>query len=431
MLTHLVRNHLLTFAFSFIATSCGLIDLGEKSISRNIAATAIEKMVSDEESSFQEEIDQKLYSLYCYYLIAQKNLLRFEKKIPFHEASSLYSEPEYLSLLATKGEIDSVETELTQVYFELSKIKETEDNGKKRIFLTSIEQFQSKGSFYHQALSNLRTRLGVKDHSFDSDILEKSLVTEINQFEKNSEFFIYEKNIEHLSHMMEMNLKSEAKMWEPSESESGMLSGEELPPKIWSLTFSLGPKADLSQEVLRLLKLYQMKSTFFVAADQLKLFKEFHLFQNPLIEMAVHSMSNINLTKVGELTLQREISEAKEIVEKKWGKRIHFYRLPFGAGQRELPIRELIAKNKLMNVLWNVDTLDWIPQTSQRIASRTKNIMKKTKQDSGIILFHDVYPRAISAANDIMSDLSKGPRKTCHLSGIVTELNSNGKIPCQ
>ncbi len=132
MLTLFVRHFLLIFAFGLIATSCGLVDLGEKNISRNIAASAIEKLVTDEETSFQEDIAQKLYSLYCYYLIGQKNLLRFEKKIPLHEASSLYSTPEYLSLLATKGEIDDVEKELAQVYFELSKGKNTEFRNKKK-----------------------------------------------------------------------------------------------------------------------------------------------------------------------------------------------------------------------------------------------------------------------------------------------------------
>jgi|GEM_PF-2968403 peptidoglycan/xylan/chitin deacetylase (PgdA/CDA1 family) len=430
MLTLFVRHFLFIFAFGLIATSCGLVHLGEKNISRNIAASAIEKLVTDEETSFQEDIAQKLYSLYCYYLIGQKNLLRFEKKIPLHEASSLYSTPEYLSLLATKGEIDDVEKELAQVYFELSKGKNTEFRNKKKIFLSTIEQFQSKSTLHHLSLLNLSSRIGVDNHSKDSDISEKTVITEINQFEKDSEFFIYEKNIEHLSHMMEMNLKSDAKRWEPSEGDTGMLSGEEFPPQTWSLTFSLGPKMGLSQEILKLINLYQIKSTFFVAADQLKSFNEFHLFQSSLVEMAVHSMSNVNLTKVGEIALHREVTEAKELVEKKLGKKIKFYRLPLGAGQRDLPIRDLIAKNKLINILWNVDTIDWIPQTSERIVNRTKEIMKKTKHDSGIILFHDVYPRAISAARDIMSHLSKGSRKTCHLSGIVTELNSNGKISC-
>jgi peptidoglycan/xylan/chitin deacetylase (PgdA/CDA1 family) len=179
------------------------------------------------------------------------------------------------------------------------------------------------------------------------------------------------------------------------------------------------------------LKLTHSKATFFVAGKNLKSLSKLEILTSPLAEVGVQSMSNIDLTKVGQSTLDTEITKTKELVGEKLKKQINFYRLPLGAGQRVPQIRTLIAKNHLLHILWNVDSLDWIPQTSERIVKRTKLLMAKTKKDSGIIVFHDLYPRTISATKEIISHLGTGSRKICHLKEVINELNSNGQELCK
>jgi peptidoglycan/xylan/chitin deacetylase (PgdA/CDA1 family) len=412
-------------------SSCGLINFKENLAARGIATSAIEKLVTDEETSFQAEIEHKLFSLHCYYLIAQKNLIKLEDKIPSDNLSEIYMSSEYLSLIATKGQIDEIEAELLDVYEELSQMKNTNHSQRKKLFVNEIEKFSKRSVIASQSLINLINFLGLSLDQSDMNISKDNVFDEISNFDKDHEFNIYERNIDHLSYMMEMNLKSEAKKWAPSENDSGNLTGEEFPSKLWSLTFSLGPKANVTSEILNQLKLKNSKATFFIAAKNLNKLDHLKMARNPMVELGVQSMSNTDLTKVGYSTLEKEITEAKMLAEKSLKKKMNFYRLPLGAGQRVPQIRELIAKNQLIHILWNVDSLDWIPQTSERILKRTKFLMLKSKKDSGIILFHDLYPRTIAASNDMISYLSQNSRRMCHLKDILAELNSNGKEICK
>ena len=421
-----------TLVFSLISvSSCGLMNFNENLATRGIATSAIEKLVSYEESSFQAEIEHKLLSLHCYYLIAQKNLIKLEDKIPSDNLSEIYMSSEYLSLLATKGQIDEIEAELEEVYEELIQVKNANHSLRKKLFLNEIEKFSKKGVIATQSLINLMSLLGITVNPSDLDISKDDILDEISTFDKDHEFNIYERNIDHLSYMMEMNLKTEAKKWVPSENDSGNLTGEEFPSKLWSLTFSLGPKANVTKEILNQLKFKNSKATFFIPAKNLNKINNLNMVKNSMVELGIQSMSNTDLTKVGYSTLEKEITEAKKLAEKKLKKEVYFYRLPLGAGQRVPQIRDLIAKNQLIHILWNVDSLDWIPQTSERILKRTKLLMLKSKKDSGIILFHDLYPRTIAASNEMISYLSQNSRRLCHLKDILNELNSNGKEICK
>jgi len=415
----------------FSVSSCGLINFKENFATRGIATSAIEKLVTDEETSFQAEIEHKLLSLHCYYLIAQKNLIKLEDKIPSNNLSEIYMSSEYLSLLATKGQIDEIEAELEGVYEELNQKKNKNISLRKKLFLSEIDKFTKRGVIASRSLINLISFLGLTLDQSDLDISKDNVLDEISNFDKDHEFNIYERNIDHLSYMMEMNLKTEAKKWAPSESDSGNLTGEEFPSKLWSLTFSLGPKVNVTNEILNQLNLKNSKATFFIAAKNLDKLNHLKMVNNPKVEFGIQSLSNTDLTKVGYSTLEKEISEAKMIAEKKLKKKVNFYRLPLGAGQRVPQIRDLIARNQLIHILWNVDSLDWIPQTPERIVKRTKLLMLKSKKDSGIILFHDLYPRTIAASNEMISHLSHNSRRLCHLKDILNELNSNGNDLCK
>jgi peptidoglycan/xylan/chitin deacetylase (PgdA/CDA1 family) len=427
-----LKSFLLTMVLpSLVLTSCGLMNFNENLSSRSIASSTIEKLVTDEETSFQSNIEEKLFSLHCYYLIVQKNLLKLEGKLPKADITEIYMGEEYLSLLAAKGQIDEIEAELKEVHEELNQNDDPNLKEREKLFLNEIEKFKTKSKLSSHSLINLLNFLELSVVQLDSDFSKESIQEEISIFDNDLEFNIYEKNIEHLSHMMEMHFKTEANKWAPSENESGSLSGQEFPSKTWSLTFSLGPNAKVTNEIMNQLKLTHSKATFFVAGKNLKSLSKLEILTSPLAEVGVQSMSNIDLTKVGQSTLDTEITKTKELVGEKLKKQINFYRLPLGAGQRVPQIRTLIAKNHLLHILWNVDSLDWIPQTSERIVKRTKLLMAKTKKDSGIIVFHDLYPRTISATKEIISHLGTGSRKICHLKEVINELNSNGQELCK
>jgi peptidoglycan/xylan/chitin deacetylase (PgdA/CDA1 family) len=117
-------------------------------------------------------------------------------------------------------------------------------------------------------------------------------------------------------------------------------------------------------------------------------------------------------------------------MEKKYKVDIKFFRLPYGSGIDVPVVREVIAKNKLINTFWNVDSLDWIPQSPDRIVKRTRELMRKTPRDAGIILFHDVHQRSVTASGSIMDVLKSDSRRVCTLGEIVDDLNEGKGQVC-
>lgn len=389
---------------------------------RQIASLAVERLMREEAKTFESEMEYKLISLHSYYVITQRLLNQFESIMSDTKLEALYQNQHYLSLLAVRSQIDEIEKEFVE-------IESTLQNPKKELLLKKrIEAFSRLGPVHHASMDNLAHLMKIK--LSDSVLPNKNLIdSEYAELEKTKEFQVYEKNIDHLSHMMEMDLEKKATKFVPSENQNGTLSGQEFPAKVWSLTFSNGPHETGTPAVLQNLLNKNLKATFFQEASRSKANRTFamQLVQNG---MEVGAQGNKDLSKVGLMTLEKEITIATESMEKSLKLDIKFYRLPYGSGIEVPEVRGLIAKNKLIHVFWNIDSLDWIPQTADRIVKRTKDLMKKTARDSGIILFHDVHPRSVRASEEIMAHLKLDARRVCPLGKIVEEMNRGEKSVC-
>jgi peptidoglycan-N-acetylglucosamine deacetylase len=104
--------------------------------------------------------------------------------------------------------------------------------------------------------------------------------------------------------------------------------------------------------------------------------------------------------------------------------------LPYGAGASVTHIREKISETGLIHAGHNVDGLDWMPQSPERIALRTIKLMRKTSKDSGIILLHDVHDRTALALPRILDYLKENNRRTCTLDQIVGDMNKAVTTVC-
>src|SRR5690606_9460079 len=112
------------------------------------------------------------------------------------------------------------------------------------------------------------------------------------------------------------------------------------------------------------------------------------------------SWTRRELTKIGRLTLDREIDSAiKGLAKAK--SQIKFFRLPYGAGLSTSHIRAKLVEHNLIHASWTVDALDWMPQTASQITKRTLALMAKDKKDSGMVMFHAVHPRTSDAVAQI------------------------------
>lgn len=413
----------------FISTSCGgfkLFDMSALPKERTIASMPTAHLLSEDEDSFALEVDEKLKSLNNYYAIAQKNLLLFDESISEKPLEELYQSGPYLYMLAVKTQVEEIEKELTDLY-EAARIKQ---QVKHQILRSRIRNFSQKSKLKNLALNNLAQRLKLETLPVVNADL-KSIEQEYLELEGTKEFQIYEKNIEHLSHLMEMKIRSTTKRFKPASTEQGHITGDEFPAKVWSLTFDNGPEEIITGSILQNLKARKLTATFFQLSGRTqKNIKTARMILDAGMEVGSNSHSYKDLAKAGHITLEKEISDATGTLEKALNVDVKFFRLPFGSGVTIPSIRQTIARNNLIHVNWNIDSLDWMAQTPDKIATRTKRLMKKTTKDSGIILFHDVHDRSIEASSIIMDHLKLDGRRTCTIGKIVKEMNEGTDTVC-
>lgn len=417
-------------------TSCGAYkwwSLNSQDNSRQVASMSVQQLVMEKKSNFNEEIDEKLQSLHSYYVIGQKNLMDFDSQISESDVASLYESPAYLNLLAVRTQTEEIEHELTELWDTLSDDKSKSDL--KLAMQIKIAAFAKKSSVASLSMENLASELGMKvpsqSHTQKSKLVPQDIQNEYKALEALREFVVYEKNIEHLSHMLDTKSSGAGKRFYPSTSKPGSITGNEFPAKVWSLTYDDGPGKLTSPKIIQSLKERKLKATFFQLTKQVKALpstaKE---IKDAGMELASHSYTHLQLTKVGSATLEKEITEATQELEKIHNYDIKFFRLPYGAGVGASHIREKIAANGLIHVFWNIDTLDWMAQEPQKIVDRTISLMKKTPRDAGVILFHDIHQRTTQASPKVMDYLMKDGRRVCTLDEIVTQMNEGVEKVC-
>ena len=183
----------------------------------------------------------------------------------------------------------------------------------------------------------------------------------------------------------------------PGIGASGNITGSKFPANTWALTYDDGPSPKYTPMVLANLATANEKTTFFWLAENVEMFA-------PTVRAAKaagmalnnHSYTHMNLVKASPEDLQHEIVDAVELETKAYGEKPRFFRCPYGSGVNTESIRQLIADQGMIHVLWNVDSLDWSDKDPDSVLARTKKQMRSAK--GGVILFHDIHPQSVAAS---------------------------------
>lgn len=270
---------------------------------------------------------------------------------------------------------------------------------------------------YHKDLSTYKV---------DQKILEKAIKEE----RRKKNFAQLEKEIKELSKEMkgfisELDRGTSSDVIFPTAGANGNITGRSFPQNTWSLTYDDGPGKTTGQIIDNLLA-RKIPATFFVLAKQVE--------GNPNttkklvesgFEIASHSYTHAQLTKVGAAQLEREIGTAKKVTEDKTGAKIKLFRLPYGAGVSVSNVRAKIAEHKMVHVFWTVDTLDWQDKNPTSIFNRTLKQMNASAKNSGIVLFHDIHSQSVTASTMLMDHFNKNKLTVCTVQGVVDQLNQN------
>lgn len=112
--------------------------------------------------------------------------------------------------------------------------------------------------------------------------------------------------------------------------------------------------------------------------------------------IGVHSYEHVNLSNLTDQAAMEQVDKTDQIIFGLTGEHAQYIRPPYGCWKCNLDY-----ETKMIEVLWDVDPLDWKTDNSSVIAKR---VMDKV-QENDIILLHDASESSVNAALLIIDEL--------------------------
>lgn len=183
-----------------------------------------------------------------------------------------------------------------------------------------------------------------------------------------------------------------------SQDGDGVAYQEDMSIKKVALTFDDGPHPRYTEQLLEGLRKRNVCVTFFVLGQSAERYPELiremaqdgHLIGN-------HTYSHMQLTRRNGQRFAEELQKTDAVIFEITGQHTEFVRPPYGAWDKRYE-----ESLNMIQVLWNVDPLDWCCSDAGTVVSR---VVEKTNENS-IILLHDVYASSVEAALAIIDELS-------------------------
>ena len=167
-----------------------------------------------------------------------------------------------------------------------------------------------------------------------------------------------------------------------------------------AITFDAAWGSDKTEDILNTLKEHDVKATFFLVGMWVDKYPEMvKKIDEYGIEIGTHSNLHPDMSKLSEKQVNLELSSSVSKIESITGKKVEFFRAPYGAYNNQL--LTCTENMNIKTIQWDVDTLDWKGITAQQICS---NVFKKTKPGS-IILCHNNSDHIVEALPTIITNL--------------------------
>lgn len=469
--------------FLLLAGLVGCAGVSKKPVhhhtSRSLAS--MNETLNDSEK-LQSRVDKLMSGVFHGYMMGQVHLQEFDKLLDKDPQAAMKSDA-YSSLLSIRTFVDQFEHEINDLYVELvmvTSLPQFNDHQKKnaQVALDSIGKFlegvktdnkELPENLKPLILSNLREKqmllfeelkslhddsaftnndpevkkvlhknqvlLRATKRSYFKELqnykVDSKVLTETIKAERNKKNYKdLEKEIKALSKEMKVFISefgrgTSSDVIFPSAGPNGNITGRNFPQNTWSLTYDDGPAKTTDQVINNLLE-RKIPATFFMLAKQAEAYPNtVKKIVDNNFDVASHSYTHAQLTKVGPVQLEKEIGTSKKVIEAKTGKTIKLFRLPYGAGVSVSKVRAKIAEHKMVHVFWTVDTLDWQDKNPQSILARTLKQMNAQAKNSGVILFHDIHSQSVTASTLLMDHFNKNKLIVCTVQGVVNQLNDN------
>lgn len=189
--------------------------------------------------------------------------------------------------------------------------------------------------------------------------------------------------------------------------------GRDLPPKTVVLTFDDGPHKAYTDEVVAILKRYDVPGVFFEVGRNLgKVDTDGKVRLGPMAKISRnlmeegyavgnHSLTHAQLSRTTGDALRQQVLDTDTLLKDVDSKRAPLFRFPYGA--RNAEGLQLLNEAGLKSIMWNIDSMDWADPVPESIVQRVLD--QVNKEQRGIILFHDIHDRAVKALPQILDRL--------------------------
>lgn len=154
--------------------------------------------------------------------------------------------------------------------------------------------------------------------------------------------------------------------------------------KVVALTFDDGPYPPYTEQVLAILKEYNVPATFFLVGENVEKHPELvRRIAEDGHQLGNHTYHHVDLLKIDKKNIAEEIDRTSKAIAAITGITPHVVRPPHGF--RDPVVMEVMAERGLKVVEWSVMSRDWTNPGVDVIVDRT---VKQVKNGS-IILLHD------------------------------------------
>ena len=166
-----------------------------------------------------------------------------------------------------------------------------------------------------------------------------------------------------------------------------------------AITFDDGPNPDYTAALLDGLKERGVVATFFLLGKEAEKYPELvHRMSEEGHLIATHAYEHVNLCNLNEEAAIWQIDKTNQIIKEITGTAPQFIRPPFGCWKKNLDY-----ETTMIEVLWDVDPLDWKTGNTSVVVKRVLQNVK----DGDIILLHDASKSSVDAALQIVDELQK------------------------
>ena len=194
-------------------------------------------------------------------------------------------------------------------------------------------------------------------------------------------------------------------------------SKKRLKEKRIAITFDDGPNPDYTLEVLRILKQYNAKATFFCIGQNVE--------NNPEILKAIsedgHDIGNHSFTHDLMIDFNstenwlHEIKKTENAIQRAIGKKTVIFRPPFGVTTPKLAKALKVTEHQVIG--WNIRSYDTAIKNPKSIVKRINNQIKP----GAIILLHDKQNNVLHVLEHLLQFLQENDYESVTINELINE----------